>query len=436
MIDLKHGDCLEILPTLAGDLVDSIVTDPPAGISFMGKEWDHNKGGRDEWIKWMSEVMIEAKRTLKPGGHALVWALPRTSHWTGMALENAGFEVRDCVYHIFGSGFPKSLNIALAIDKELGLTGNRGTAINMSGKGDREDIETSVSKKNGKLKEAYNNPISEQAKQYSGYGTALKPAVECWWLVRKPISEKTVAQNVVKWGVGGINIDECRIEYASEYDAKHQADIARGQDNATNGTFFGGKGKSVASTHTPTGRFPANVIHDGSEEVVRIFPQAEGCKPHLINASQETEESNKEKGWGSISVPKNKFAGFDDAGSAARFFYCAKPSQSERNDGVEGETRGEAPASARSKPAEGRKSALGKPRANHHPTVKAQALMNYLIKLITPKGGTVLDPFMGSGSTGVACRNLGMNFIGIEKEQEYLDIARKRIFSDMFAVTT
>ena len=439
MITLKHGDCLEIMPTLAGDLVDSIVTDPPAGISFMGKEWDHNKGGRDEWIKWMSEVMIEAKRTLKPGGHALVWALPRTSHWTGMALENAGFEVRDCVYHIFGSGFPKSRDIGKDIEKisvggikNLKVVGTKkGIKTENGSQGYSYSKEYVAGKCMGGKQVGGDIPVYEINNEWEGWGTALKPAVECWWLVRKPISEKTVAQNVLKWGVGGINIDECRIEYASEYDAKHQADIARGQDNATNGTFFGGKGKSVASTHTPTGRFPANVIHDGSDEVSELFPKSKST------IDKTSHNGNEATSW-FVGKQINKTPR-PDSGSAARFFYSAKPSQSERNDGVEGE-QGDYMDKGRKVGSAGgtnpRNRGAQNKRANHHPTVKAQALMNYLVKLITPKGGTVLDPFMGSGSTGVACRNLGMNFIGIEKEQEYLDIARKRIFSDMFAVSS
>ena len=215
MIDLRHGDCLEMVPLIESDSLDSIVTDPPAGISFMGKEWDHNKGGRDEWIKWMSEVMIEAKRTLKPGGHALVWALPRTSHWTGMALENAGFEVRDCVYHIFGSGFPKSLDIGKAIDKQAGvereILGKRKHPTLKDTSKVEEQANAAHGNNSWKREWDITSAKTEEAKQWEGWGTALKPAVECWWLVRKPISENTIAQNVLKHSTGGLAINECRV---------------------------------------------------------------------------------------------------------------------------------------------------------------------------------------------------------------------------------
>lgn len=252
------GDALEELKKLPDNSVDAIVTDPPAGISFMGKSWDEDKGGRLQWIKWFAEVMHESLRVLKPGGYGLVWALPRTSHWTATALEEAGFEIRDCIYHIFGSGFPKSLDIGKAIDK---LQGNKREVVKTrtdgAGNGTSDNIMYDAEHKFAATK-VFNETKGNS--QWEGFGTALKPAVECWWLIRKPLSEKTVAQNVLKWGTGGLNIDGSRVEYVSDYDEKHQGDIARGQDNATNGKFFGGKGKSIASTHTPKGRFPSHLI--------------------------------------------------------------------------------------------------------------------------------------------------------------------------------
>ena len=206
MIELLQGDCLEKLKLLDDNSIDALVTDPPAGIGFMGKEWDKDKGGRDGWIAWLTEIMVEAMRTMKPGAHGLVWALPRTSHWTATALENAGFEVRDCVYHLFGSGFPKSLNVGKAVDKLQGnereITGIEKVDIGMQG----------GSMHSGRSVNVIERETTKGTSPYEGYGTALKPAVECWWLVRKPLAESTVAKNVLAYGTGGLNIDGSRIE--------------------------------------------------------------------------------------------------------------------------------------------------------------------------------------------------------------------------------
>lgn len=197
---LHQGDCLDVLRGMADCSVDAVVTDPPAGISFMGKAWDHHKGGRSAWIAWMTEIAAEVNRVLKPGGHALVWAIPRTSHWTATAWEDAGFEVRDRVAHVTGSGFPKSLNVGAAIDKMLGakrerIRGVRSGVVNAAYAQDAwsKEFKDSV---------LSSEPITEEARQYTGYGTALKPAVEDWWLLRKPL-DGAVAGNVLKWGVGG-----------------------------------------------------------------------------------------------------------------------------------------------------------------------------------------------------------------------------------------
>jgi len=219
MVKLYHGDCLELLKTLPDNSVDSIVTDPPAGISFLNRSWDDDKGGRDHWIAWMCDVMKECHRVLKCGGHGLVWALPRTSHWTATALENAGFEIRDRVSHLFGTGFPKNMDVSKSIDSAAGvereiigvdktrLRPNRKYKSGAIGKiGGNESI--CDRSDNGATLTA---PATPEAKQWEGWGTALKPACEDWWLIRKPLSEKTVAANVVKVGVGGINIDGCRI---------------------------------------------------------------------------------------------------------------------------------------------------------------------------------------------------------------------------------
>jgi len=391
------GDAIIELRSFPKNSIDSIVTDPPAGISFMGKKWDDNKGSRDNWIKWLSEIMTEAKRVLKPGGHALVWALPRTSHWTGFALENAGFEVRDIVHHLFGSGFPKSMDISKAIDKQAGAERMiesirwKRTANEKYGNGRGTNLQT-----------LNTIPTTPEAKQWSGWGTALKPAVECWWLVRKPISEKTVAMNVVKWGTGGLNIDGCRVGTKEDMnpndfdDSKRSAPKFSGKYNNGNiGQYLNRVG------NVPDGRFPANLIHDGSDEVLEGFAKAGVSKS--IRAPRGGTSPNP-MSWGEERKDGEEIAGHNDSGTPARFFYCAKPSKAERDAGLSG---------------------------NNHPTVKAQALMQYLIKLITPPGGIVLDPFAGSGSTLVAANKLGHPYIGIEIDPDYCKIAEKRLVADL-----
>jgi site-specific DNA-methyltransferase (adenine-specific) len=240
--------------------VDSIVTDPPAGISFMGKSWDGDRGGRDQWVGWMETIMRECLRVIKPGGHILVWALPRTSHWTAWAIESSGFDVRDIIMHIFGSGFPKSLDVSKAIDKAAGaereVVGLHERADLRKGKagfrnlpGDNEDrgaIELTA-------------PATDSARQWSGWGTALKPAAEHWILARKPLGEQTVAANVLKHDTGAINVDGCRVE----------GEPTSGS-GASMGGMFGMKDKvvGVPNAISNKGRWPANIITDGSEEVV------------------------------------------------------------------------------------------------------------------------------------------------------------------------
>lgn len=395
------GDSLEVLKTLPENSVDSIVTDPPAGIGFMGKEWDDfktrpkntkrqvitwmrsgvafNTEGRDGFIQFITEVFTEAIRVLKPGGHGLVWALPRTSHWTATALENAGFEIRDCVYHIFGSGFPKSHNVALGIDKKTGYKKNRGHAI---ASGSKFHPTTGLARASGELLEDYKGHTPE-AKQWEGWGTALKPAVECWWLIRKPLSEKTVAENVLRWGVGGLNIDGCRVEMMQEdKEQSYRKPIEKIRDGFV---------KTPKPEYSPSGRFPAHLVHDGSEEVLKHFPNSKG------GTFPPKRGSSAFFGLGDADN-RNDFVGqMGDNGSAARFFYTAKASKSERGED------------------------------NKHPTVKPIELMSYLIKLITPPKGMVLDMFVGSGSTLVAAKKTGFNFMGIEKEPEYVKIAEARV---------
>lgn len=365
MTNIILGDCLVELKKLPENSVDSIVTDPPYGLSFMGKKWDYDVPKVEVWI--------EAIRVLKPGGHLLSFGGTRTYHRMVVAIEDAGFEIRDMVSWVYGSGFPKSLNLKAVMP---------------------------------------------------GFGTALKPAVEPICLARKPLSEKTVASNVLKWGTGGINIDGCRVgteTLVNEYCAKKEGYMSDGE-GASGGAF------SKDGSNTVVGRFPANLLHDGSDEVVGLFPNT---KSGVIKPYTEKPQNPSSFNFAGRKKPAFDYA---DPGSASRFFYCAKSSKSERNRGLEGMGEKENAHSTygihsdeglewNGRNPENRSRKM----ANHHPTVKPIALMRYLCRLITPKGGTVLDPFMGSGSTGIGAELEGFNFIGIEREEEYVKIAESRI---------
>ncbi len=300
----------------------------------MGKDWDSGSN----FISKMTEIFKETLRVLKPGAHGLVWALPRTSHWTATALEQAGFEIRDVITHLFGQGFPKSHNLG------------------------------------------------------NGQGTALKPACEMWVLVRKPLSEKNIAANVMKWGTGGINIDQCRVSTNDNLNGGTYAKVT--EVSGKSGSLEGGPLRNACGKEfqQPAGRFPSNLVID--EVAAEILDEQSGVlksgdlKPYATDTSAEYCQL---KGVDFRDVNRK-----GDSGGASRFFYVAKASKKDRGED------------------------------NNHPTVKSTKLMEYLITLITPKNGIVLDPFMGSGSTGKAAKLLGFEFIGIEKEEEYFKIAEKR----------
>ncbi len=382
---LIHNDALTHLRQMQSNSVDSLITDPPAGISFMGKDWDSG----NNFIPAMISVFTEALRVMKPGAHGLVWALPRTSHWTATALEQAGFEVRDVITHLFGSGFPKSLDISKAIDKAAGAK-PIPIALNPNRRSSHGNAEYGTQNSPNSSEHMLTSPASDEAKQWEGWGTALKPASEHWILIRKPISEKTIAANVLKWGTGGINIDECRIAHNEECRlmAPSQANI----NNPSEKCKQAGRRTEVLELK-PNGRFPANLILD--EVAAEMLDEQSGV---LKSGARTATGNQKFKGRClNESTTKDNSSCEASEGGASRFFYCAKASKKDRNEG------------------------------NNHPTVKSTKLMEYLIKLITPSNGIVLDCFMGSGSTGVAAKRLGFQFIGIEKEKEYFDIALKRI---------
>ncbi|MGI9159775.1 MAG: DNA-methyltransferase [Saprospiraceae bacterium] len=416
---LYLGDCLDVLATLPAESVDAIVTDPPAGIAFMGKHWDQDKGGRDAWIAWMQDVAAECLRVLKPGGHALVWAIPRTSHWTGQAWEQAGWQPRDKIYHAFGSGFPKSLDISKALDKMAGaerevIGPNRFANVNG---------ESNLNCYGAASRPSETAPATEAARQWNGWGTALKPAVEEWWLFRKPLIG-TVAQNILAHGVGGLNVGGCRVKTEGEQPSGSGRRAGSGNTYGLKHWFApqGGNGGNV----TPeAGRFPANLIHDGSEEVVGVFPETGSPRPERTAQRGGTAWHGRD-GFGSPDMigtwPK------DTGGSAARFFYTAKASMADRDEGLEGfDARIAGCMNMRNDAHAQRTGNTFAPKRNHHPTVKPTDLMRYLARLITPPGGTVLDPFMGSGSTGKGALLEGFRFVGIEREAEYLEIAAARI---------
>lgn len=323
---LYHGDCRDVLPTLAP--VDAVVCDPPYGLSFMGKGWDHGVPGEEFWAAVLGAA--------KPGAHLLAFGGTRTFHRLACAIEDAGWEIRDTVMWVYGSGFPKSHNL----------------------KGD-----------------------------WSGWGTALKPAWEPIIVARKPL-DGTVAANVLAYGTGALNIEACRVPGGE--DTRRNA---AGGDNglAGSGTF---RIREHRADEMPvrSGRFPANLIHDGSDEVLELFPETKAgvAVRHRSGGKNCHSEASK---------PPMDDMGYGDSGSAARFFYCAKASKADRDEG------------------------------NTHPTVKPTALMRYLCRLVTPPGGVVLDPFMGSGSTGKAALMEGFRFVGIEQEADYLPIARARMAS-------
>lgn len=448
---LVRSDCLAALRRLPPESVDALVTDPPAGIEFMGARWDapwregftghgypdnaqrtpsptqrlstpnpmcrscrkHLRGvkgcrcatpmpdedhefsrrarldRRDAFVGWLGAVMAEAYRVLKPGAHAVVWALPRTAHWSMLAIEDAGFEIRDVIPHLFGSGFPKSRN----------FTG-----------------------------------------RFAGWGTGLKPAAEHWILARKPLALPTVEANAARFGTGALHIDATRIDTAT-------GDGCWGSSNATVAparTFNGSPGmREYRSARHPRGRWPANLALSHVPGCADVC--AEGCPVGLLDAQAGVRRSgllragtrrNQSGGYrGGFPPRATEHDTYGDQGGASRFFavfppfyYCPKASRAERNAGVEDLAPGPLRWSSGTK-SPGTFHAPGTQRAapNHHPTVKPVALMRWLVRLITPPGGLVLDPFCGSGTTGMAAAYEGMRFVGVEQDPAYCRIARGRI---------
>jgi site-specific DNA-methyltransferase (adenine-specific) len=443
------GDNLDILKKLPDNSIDSVVTDPPYGlgkepnVAEVMKDWIE-KGYHDikgkgfmgkEWDSFVPQPILwkEVYRVLKPGGYVLSFAGTRTYDWVVMGLRFAGFEIRDMIGWLYGSGFPKSHDVSKAIDKMMGaereVVGINPNAIGRKDNGGQFEpkVDREISDKPRKFN--ITAPSSPQAKQYEGWGTALKPSIEPIVMARKPL-KGTVAENVLKYGTGGINIDECRVDFVSEEDKKGSlVGFKEGKIQNTNINFNASpltKAKSV--DEITKGRFPANLIHDGSDEVVELFPN--------VNSNARKNNKDYDKTSKNINIGGGfKNHEYNDEGSASRFFYCAKASQSERNMGLYGFEE-KYTASAEFRPNHMEKAKQGEngnpygrwqPKRNIHPTVKPIDLMRYLVRLVTPKDGLVLDPYMGSGTTAIACKQEKMHYIGCELEEEYLEIAKARI---------
>ena len=411
------GNNLDILPTLPDCSVDSIVTDPPYELGFMGKKWD-NTG-----IAYNTDLWRECLRVLKPGGHLLAFSGSRTYHRMVVAIEDAGFEIRDMIAWISNKTFPKSHNVANGIDKLMGES-NRGHAISS---GNRFHPTTGKPRPNGENLPKYESRTNE-SKGWEGWGTALKPTVEPIVMARKPLIG-TVAENVLTYGTGGLNIDASRIGFASEEDVAdyHFNNNGAGRMNKEEGEnlglYNGGWKVAKEERETPIGRWPANVILD--EYSAELLDEQSGIRP---SGSGNKNSGNRAGLFGSLGKGNGEGIG-GDTGGASRFFYVAKASKRDRNEGLEDlpniahrryGNRNHGPLPNQTAQGE----IIGK---NFHPTVKPTDLMRYLIKLVTPPNGTVLDPFTGSGSTGKAAILDGFRFIGIEMIEDYIPIIEGRL---------
>lgn len=416
---IYHGNCLDELKKIPDNSIDSIVTDPPYGLKFMGKKWDYDVPTVEIWE--------ECLRVLKPGGHLLAFSGTRTQHRMAVNIEDAGFEIRDMVTYlydtndtaaalmesltqeqikmldaafgrdgmlgwVYGSGFPKSMDVSKAIDKAAGAEREVIGTIDPRSSFDGRERKSSAINTNWRGAEGRNDvrdlskkqitaPATEKASEWQGWGTALKPALEPITVARKPF-KGTVAANVLTHGTGAINIDGCRVGDA-------------------------------------TGRWPANLCHDGSNAVEQMLPAQAGAAAPVHTRSSDKFRNAFGTFKGNIDEQGSTFQG--DSGSAARFFYCAKASRKDRNEGLQD------PGPQFKHGATLRKVENTDTKGNNHPTVKPTELMAYLCRLVTPPGGVVLDPFMGSGSTGKAAIREGFGFIGIEMDADYCEIARARI---------
>jgi site-specific DNA-methyltransferase (adenine-specific) len=458
------GDCRDVLRSLPDNSVDSIVTDPPYGLGFMGKEWDSfgKKGGISEEVRakqqekwgtkfaasaksakpsdgemlafqlWCTEWAMECLRVLKPGGHILAFGGSRTWHRLAVAVEDAGFELRDSIAWIYGSGFPKSLDVSKAIDKKLGaerevVGTSRGVGVSAEDNQHGGINRGAVGIKQIAMDIPVTVAATSEAKEWEGWGTALKPAFEPVVVGRKPFGKGvTVAENVLAWGVGGLNIDGSRIGTEQRFNA-HAGNKATGftaddeRTDAGKGLFAGNSDGGA----TAQGRWPANVILD--EVTAGLLDEQSGERPGGQFPARRGNSVNTDFASGQETAGGAR--GMGDSGGASRFFYVAKASKRDRNEGLEEleAVRHADRVSDDGPGGENPRNRTNQAKQNFHPTVKPTALMRYLIKLVTPEGGVVLDPFTGSGSTGKAALLDGFQFVGVELTEEYLPIIEGRL---------
>lgn len=446
---LYQGNMLDMLEVIKSNSIDSIITDPPYGLTsitkkfgkdssapastknndgsfarlsrgFMGKEWDGSG------IEYNIDTWKKCYEVLKPGGYLLAFGGSRTFHRIACAIEDAGFEIRDTIMWLYGSGFPKSMNISLMLDKKEGLQGQRGIGgFNVGGIQEQNNRKAKLyigSTTDGSKQKAYTDFKGDLAKQWQGWGTALKPSFEPIIVARKPFKGSLV-DNVIEYGVGGINIDECRVGSGTG-NAKPKY-----KPNNKNNVY--GKGLGGGDYENTNGRFPANTILTYDET---DFEEVCGGFPYTKGDNRKSKPTYDKSIWGNAkSVESNCL--YADSGSASRYFYCAKASKKDRDEGLdEFEEKNTMcdrnPELASANMSQNRSGNL---RKNTHPTVKPTELMQYLVRLVTPNGGTILDPFNGSGSTGKAVmyenkeRDKNYKYIGIELTEEYLPIAKARI---------
>jgi site-specific DNA-methyltransferase (adenine-specific) len=357
---------------------------------FMGQTWD----GGD--LAFQPELWAEVLRVLKPGAHLVAFGGTRTYHRMACAIEDAGFEIRDQIGWTYGSGFPKSADVSKMIDKAAGAERyylGEGPYAARKPRPYQGGTALNISVSDTRVGHPITAPATAEAAQWDGWGTALKPAWEPICLARKPLSEKTVAANVLKWGTGALNINGCRIGVSDADTRDVGRQITRNVRDADGWGMNSANAQSGVTVINPDGRWPANLIHDGSDEVLALFPDSKGQQGDVrgTEPSLPTDQIYGQFKRRVASPARN------DSGSAARFFYCAKASKKDRGEG------------------------------NVHPTVKPTDLMRYLCRLVTPSRGIVLDPFTGSGSTGLGALLCDFDFIGIEKDDGYANIADRRL---------
>jgi site-specific DNA-methyltransferase (adenine-specific) len=434
---LLNGDCLDKLKELDNNSIDSIVTDPPYGLSFMGKKWDYDVPSVEIWQ--------ECLRVLKPGGHLLAFAGSRTYHRMAVRIEDAGFDIRDQIMWIYGSGFPKSHNVGKAIDK---IQNNQRQVIGTNPNITSKETNWQSNSMTGHISNT-DKTLTKGNSIGEGWGTALKPAHEPIVMARKPI-EGTVAENTLQYGVGGLNIDATRIGTTDNLNGG-----GYGGNNVGVATYALGDGRKTLPTNKltkddfvqPAGRWPANVILD--EEAGQILDKQSGNKKSAKRGSKYNKPTEHTNTYTPVASDYRDDNTYGDEGGASRFFYCPKANAKDRDSGIETDAKALRATKGGTRDFNARCASCGKKfigspeticscdnpitdnqvfkRKNNHPTVKPTDLMKYLIRLVTPKEGIVLDPFMGSGSTGKAAMQEGMWFVGIEREKEYYEIAKQRI---------